>query len=143
MIGGSESTLKSPTEQWGMRVEGTVASGLGRGEKYVGMTEYQTRFQDALGFSPFPGTLNLVVDEEEKADLESGAEHRRIDGFKKEGETFSAVDAFPISVGGVDAALLEMEVTDHPPEIAEVVAPVNLREELGLEDGDTVTCRPR
>ncbi|MDY6768951.1 MAG: DUF120 domain-containing protein [Candidatus Nanohaloarchaea archaeon] len=126
-----------------MEMTGEVVSGLGRGAAYVGMDTYQERFEDVLGFSPFPGTLNIVVDEEAKEALKAAAERERIEGFEKDGERFSAVDAFPVTVETVEAALLEMEVTDHPPEVAEIVAPQNLRDELALEDGDTVTCRPR
>ncbi|MDY6774450.1 MAG: DUF120 domain-containing protein [Candidatus Nanohaloarchaea archaeon] len=107
------------------------------------MPEYQERFEEALDFSPFPGTLNLVVDEREKEELEANVTSERIEGFERDGEEFSAVEAFPVHLEGTEAALLEMEVTDHPPEVAEFIAPVNLREELGLEDSDTIHVRPR
>lgn len=123
-------------------MDGKVVSGLGRGEQYVGMDAYQRRFRAVLGFEPFPGTLNLEVDVEEKQALEEAADERSIDSFQDDGERFSAVDAFPIVVEGEDAALLEMEITDHPPDVAEIVAPVNLRDALGLDDGDIVECRP-
>ncbi|MFB6295042.1 MAG: DUF120 domain-containing protein [Candidatus Nanohaloarchaea archaeon] len=126
-----------------MQLDGTVTAGMGRGADYVGMDAYQERFAVALGFTPYPGTLNLDVDAEQKHAVEEAAPHRRIDGFTVDGETYSAVDAYLVTVDGIDAALLEMEVTDHPPSVAEIVAPVNLRTELDIEDGDTVTCRPR
>ncbi len=126
-----------------MQLDGTVTSGLGRGADYVGMDAYQERFTDVLGFSPYPGTLNLEVDADGKTALEDAAPHHRIDSFTVDGEAYSAVDAYLVTVEDVDAALLEMEVTDHPPTVAELVAPVNLRDALDLDDGDTVTCRPR
>ncbi len=126
-----------------MELQGTVESGMGRGARYVGMDAYQERFREALGFAPYPGTLNLRVDVAEKEGLKEVATTAAIDGFTEDGEQFSAVDAYAVQVEGVDAALLEMAVTDHPSEVAEIIAPVNLRQELGIEDGDTVTCRPR
>lgn len=126
-----------------MELQGTVRSGLGDGAAYIGMDAYQERFEEALGFTPFPGTLNLEVAEEETAVLKQAATCMEIDGFEKDGETFSAVDVYPVTVEDVDAALLELAVTDHPPTVVELIAPANLRQELRLEDGDTVTCRPR
>lgn len=126
-----------------MQLDGTVTSGMGRGADYVGMDAYQERFADTVGFAPFPGTLNLDVDVAAKRELEDTATHHRIDGFTVDGEAYSAVDAYLVDVEGTAAALLEMDVTDHPPSVAELVAPVNLREELDIEDGDTVVCRPR
>ncbi|MDY6766450.1 MAG: DUF120 domain-containing protein [Candidatus Nanohaloarchaea archaeon] len=126
-----------------MQMDGVVVSGLGRGADYVGMDAYQHRFAETLGFEPFPGTLNLEVDAAAKQRLQETATHHRIEAFSVDGEDYSAVDAYPVTVDGATAALLEMEVTDHPASIAELISPVNLREELGLEDGDRVTCRPR
>lgn len=124
-----------------MELEGQVISGLGRGADYVEMDEYQERFSEALGFAPFPGTLNLVVDRAAKEAAKEMVEERTIEPFEVDGERYSAVEAYPVTVEGVRAALLEMEITDHPPEVAEIVAPVKLRDELGLDDGDTLTCR--
>ncbi|MDY6769765.1 MAG: DUF120 domain-containing protein [Candidatus Nanohaloarchaea archaeon] len=126
-----------------MQVAGDVTSGLGDGARYVGMDAYQERFEAAVGFTPFPGTLNLAMEPDEKRALRDAADHVRIDAFTVDGDRYSAVDAYHMLVEGEAAALLEMEITEHPPRIAEVIAPVNLRQELGLEDGDTVTCRPR
>ncbi|MDY6766285.1 MAG: DUF120 domain-containing protein [Candidatus Nanohaloarchaea archaeon] len=126
-----------------MKLEGTVAPGMGRGARYVGMDAYQERFRDALGFAPFPGTLNLRVDPDAKQALEQQIDRHEIDGFTEDGEEFSAVDAYPVLVEGKEAALLEMAITDHPPTVAEIVAPANLRDALDLDDGDTVVCRPR
>lgn len=124
-----------------MELAGTVVSGMGRGADYVGMPQYRERFEDALGFDPFPGTLNLAVDPDAKERFETEAAAHRIPGFEVDGETYSAVTAYEIMIAGQEAALLEMEITDHPPEIAEIIAPVDLRSELDLADGEVVACR--
>ena len=38
---------------------GRVFSGIGKGRYYVGHPEYQKRFEAALGYRPYPGTLNV------------------------------------------------------------------------------------
>lgn len=124
-----------------MELAGEVVPGMGRGADYVGMDAYQERFADALGFEPFPGTLNLAVDPHEKERFAEAATAHRIPGFEVDGETYSAVTAYEITVDGQEAALLEMELTDHPPAVAEIIAPVGLRDALDLDDGEVVTCR--
>ncbi len=124
-----------------MELEGRVTSGFGRGSDYVGMDAYRERFRDAVGFDPFPGTLNIETDPEAKRALQAEADPREIPSFSVDGEEYSAVTAYPVTVDGVEAALLEMAITDHPDAIAELIAPANLRETLDLADGDVVTCR--
>lgn len=124
-----------------MELEGRVISGMGRGRDYVGMDAYQSRFAEALGFRPFPGTLNLAVDPAERERLQEAADQERIPGFSVDGEEYSAVTAYPVVLDGVEAALLEMAITDHPDSVAEFIAPEDLRETLDLADGDVVACR--
>lgn len=41
-------------------------------------------------------------------------------------------------IGGIKGAIVVPSRTIHPPRIAEIIAPVNLREALKLKDGDRV-----
>lgn len=124
-----------------MELEGRVVSGIGRGASYIGMNTYQKRFKEVLGFSPYPGTLNIEVDEEDRAAFQDVAEGVEIDSFVVDGEQYSAVTAYPAEIDGVQVGVLDLEITDHPERIVEIIAPVNLRDELDLEDGDEVVCR--
>lgn len=126
-----------------MELTGRVVSGIGRGASYIGMNAYQNRFRKALGFEPYPGTLNITVDVADREAFQDAVEGVAIDSFVIDDEEYSAVTAYPAEIDGVDVAVLDLEITDHPDSIVEIIAPVNLREELGLEDGDTVTCRTR
>ncbi len=124
-----------------MPLTGTVVSGMGRGAAYIGMAAYQRKFKQELGFSPYPGTLNLEVDIDDREAFQAAADGVEVDSVEVDGEAFSAVTAYPAEVNGVQVAVLDLEITDHPDDIVELIAPVNLRDELDLEDGDTVTCR--
>ena len=115
-----------------------MTSGKGEGEYYIGLEAYQTAFEEALGFRPFPGTLNLEVDIEERKKFEADGGTRKIRDVRHDGDRLSNVDVTPCKIQGVDAGLLRLEFTDHPLSTAEVVAPVNLREKLGLEDGERI-----
>ncbi len=131
-----------------MELTGTVTTGMGKGAYYIGMDAYQDLFHDELGFYPFPGTLNLDVDAAERAQFQSSAAYTHVNAPKRDGEYLSAADAYPVQITApgtdevVEGALLDLEITDHPDSIAEVIAPVNLRETLGLDDGDIVVLQP-
>ena len=61
-----------------------------------------------------------------------------IEGFSTEDRTFGEVKAFKCRVNGVEGAIVIPKRTHYPSEILEIIAPVKLREKLGLKDGDIV-----
>ncbi len=116
---------------------GEVVSGLGEGAYYVRL--YTPRFREYLGFEPYPGTLNVrVLFPKTVFDALCNARPIIIPGFTKEGRTFGDVKAYRVRIDGVEGAIVIPSRTVHPPKIAEVIAPVNLREKLGLRDGDRI-----
>ena len=47
--------------------------------------------------------------------------------------------AYPVTVAGtIDGAIVVPEVEGYPPAQVEIIAPVGVREALGIEDGDPV-----
>ena len=125
-----------------MEVSGRLFSGMGKGSYYVGHPEYQKRFERALGYAPYPGTLNIKLEESGVIDglkaLRS-AEGRRIDSFTQDGESFSALNCFDGELRGEKVALLFIEVTYYNETVAELISPTYLRGKFGLKDGDGVT----
>lgn len=121
-----------------MELEGEVTSGLGKGKYYMSKQVYQEEFDDKLGFRPFPGTLNLKVDEDERKEFEENGETLEIREVYEDGERLSNVDVTPCRIGEVECGLLKLEFTEYPDSIAEIVAPVDLREKFDLEDGDRI-----
>ena len=116
---------------------GEVVSGLGEGSYYVQM--YRERIKEYLDFDPYPGTLNLrVVFPKTVFDALVDVRPILMPGFVKNGRTFGDVRAYPVSVEGIKGAIVVPSRTIHPPRIAEIIAPVNLRETLKLKDGDRV-----
>jgi riboflavin kinase len=132
-----------------MRLAGRVTTGLGKGAYYIGMDVYQDRFHDLLGFYPYPGTLNLDVDTAQRATFQDRVSCMHIEAPKHDGEYMSAVDVYPVTVTAettdetIEGALLDLAITDHPASVAEIIAPINLREKFGLDDGDTVVVERR
>ncbi len=123
-----------------VKIRGKVFSGVGEGRYYVSLEGYRRQFRDKLGFDPYPGTLNLKIPKEEmyfrrRLDEEEGI---LIEGFSTKDRTFGEVKAFRCRVDGVEGAVVIPKRTHYPSEILEIIAPVKLRDKLGLKDGDVV-----
>lgn len=120
-------------------VRGKVFTGLGEGASYVSLPFYREAFRRVLGFDPYPGTLNLKVEpdcaETVRALRNKGLliPRRVVDGVE-----YGWVRCLPARIRGIEAAVLIIEKTVHGPDVIEVIAPVRLRDALGLKDGDVV-----
>ena len=119
---------------------GTLFTGLGEGAYYVSRKGYSESFGRVLGFSPFPGTLNLrltseaMIEQRRRLDLMKGIE---VPGFDDGKRAFGPVKCFKARVGGRQrGAVLAIRRTHYDSSVLEVVSPANLRRSLGLEDGD-------
>jgi riboflavin kinase len=114
-------------------MRGKVSAGLGQGQYFISREGYSRQFLHHLGFVPFPGTLNVLLEEPFPADPWA----IRIEGFQEEGKSFGECKCYRIKLNGIDAAVVRPERSSYPAELIEVIAPVKLRA-LGLEDGDPV-----
>jgi riboflavin kinase, archaea type len=116
-------------------MRGKVSAGRGEGQYYISKEGYKRQFRETLGFEPYPGTLNIkmespLVPTEQKA--------IRFKGFQDGDRTFGECRCYKIKLNGIEAALVRPERSDYPADLIEVIAPVNLRKALVLEDGDRV-----
>ena len=125
-----------------MRFKATVRSGKEEAQDYLEMGGYQAGIEQILGFEPFPGTMNREVDSDTDRELKEGSV-QRLESFKADGERYPGGFLYPISVEGEEAAVLEPDITDHPPELLEVVAENKLRSKIKAQDGDTLACKTR
>ncbi|MGQ4870564.1 MAG: DUF120 domain-containing protein [Candidatus Thorarchaeota archaeon] len=136
-----EAAFVPPSDE--IIIEGVVTAGLGEGAYYVGI--YSSRFEQALGFRPYPGTLNVkVIDEESKRAVSAMRKTPPlvVKGFSHEGRTFGDVICYRVKVNNrVDAAIVIAQRTHHGPDILEVIAPIQLRNELKLDDRNVITLR--
>ena len=119
---------------------GTVTSGDGDGKKFIELPWVKRQITEKLGFTPYAGTLNLKLAEEnakQRKLLEKtpSAKVLPAEGYC-EGLLFKAF------IGIVQCAIVVPQVAGYPNDLLEVIASVNLREALQLEDGceGTVTA---
>ncbi|MGI0132458.1 MAG: DUF120 domain-containing protein [Thermoplasmata archaeon] len=119
---------------------GHVVSGLGEGRYYLSQPGYVVQFNERLGYTPYPGTLNVRV---EASDLlrVGGMKHWngiRIDGFTASGRTFGGAMCYAGRLSGRPAHLIVPDRT-HYQDVVEFVAAECLRDAMGLKDEDSVS----
>ena len=119
---------------------GVAFTGMKEGSYYVSLGGYAEGFPRALGFKPFPGTLNLrltsqaMIDQRRRLDLMKGIE---IPGFSDDKRSYGPVKCFRAKIAGrFPGAVLAIERSHYDSSVLEVVSPVNIRKSLGLKDGD-------
>ena len=136
--------FETPVE---VELEGFVFTGLGEGAYYLQIPYYARKFEEKLGFKPYPGTLNirltgrdqvlrrLIVEKAADIEIESFSDERRSYGGAK------CIRA--LMNGEEEVAIIFAERTHYPKEVVEVIAPICLRERFKLRDGDKVTLKVR
>ena len=122
--------------------EGVVFSGLGEGGYYMSLEGYVRQIEEKFGFKPYPGTLNVrLTGRSELLKRVKLDEYPSImiSGFSDGKRTYGSVRAYKASINGYrPAAVVIPSRTVHKIDVIEVIAPVNLREQLDLRDGDHV-----
>jgi len=119
--------------------KGHVVSGLGEGKFYTSQKGYVEQFQHKLGFSPYPGTLNIEIQplERNKLRLLKHFGGVSLEAFVGKERSFGEVRCFPATINGVAGAIV-VPVRSHYSTILEVVSSQCLRGRLRLHDGDDV-----
>jgi riboflavin kinase len=120
-----------------MKLNGAVISGGGDGKKFLELPWVKQQIREKLGFTPYPGTLNVKLNEKsvkQRKLLEEATSMKicPVKGFCK-GLLFKAF------LGVVECAIVLPEVAGYPKDLLEIIASVNLRKALLLEDGCEVT----
>ncbi|MFB6090257.1 MAG: DUF120 domain-containing protein [Halobellus sp.] len=131
-----------------VELDGTVTSGMGEGRHYISLSGYMEQFTERLGYEPFPGTLNVELSEESirSRSAMSSLSGIPIDGWEDDERTFGPATCYAAAVSDGDAVaepthIIVPERTHHDETQLEIIAPVRLRDELDLADGDRVTVR--
>lgn len=123
-------------------LEGTLFTGLGEGAYYVSKEGYRKQFIEKLGFDPYPGTLNLKLttdyDIKTRSELEAYPAIE-LQGFQNETRSFGNVRCYPAIINNkIKGAILTAMRTHYDASVVEIVAPVYLRTNLKLKDGQKI-----
>lgn len=124
--------------------EGKVVSGMGEGAYYMSLDGYKRQFRQKLGYEPYPGTLNVKLSEQVFANSRNDIEKSSyiyIQGFSDGLRTYGWVKCYPADIndGAIsDSAILVLERTHYDNSLLEVIAPVSIKDYLGIHNGDRV-----
>lgn len=120
-----------------MTYVGEVVSGIGEGAYYV--SKYAEKINETLGYSPYPGTLNVRV-HSGKPDLDIKSTIK-ISGFTSEGRSYGGVGLTPIVLTinrkTIHCHAIIPERTHHKLDL-ELISKHNFRKEFKAADGDEV-----
>lgn len=123
-------------------LEGTVFTGLGEGAYYISKEIYKKQFIRKLGFNPYPGTLNLKLTKDYDLRIRKDLDAYpaiEIEGFINENRTFGLVKCYKVRIENkIDGALVFALRGHYDLSVLEIVAPVSLRKELNLIEGQKV-----
>lgn len=117
-------------------IRGRVVRGLGEGSKYVEL--YKDLLRRALGIEPFPGTLNVVVNSGSLDKLQMLLKSKPYAVIEPPSKEYRAVLAWRAKVNGYRAYLIKPLASKHPEQVIELIADINLREYLRIQNGSEV-----
>ncbi len=116
---------------------GTVFSGKGTGKRFVALPWVTLQVEQKLGFTPYSGTLNLRLTEQDVIKRKVLDPKHGITINPESGYLPGTV--YPAAIQGLECAVVVPDVPDYPQDVIEVISPIYLRGKLGLSDGKKVT----
>ena len=138
------SAIESHDEEV-ITLEGHVVSGMGEGAYYMSLDGYCVQFRQKLGYTPFPGTLNIKLSDpisiRSRRDL-STYPSVFIDGFSDNLRTYGWVKCYPVEINNLhveNAALLVLERTHYDDNTIEIIAPISIKESTKIKNGDWIS----
>ncbi len=118
-------------------ITGKVVSGAGEGAYFTQIGWVQQQCDQKLGFKPYPGTLNLEISEKFLPAIESMVQKKAVELISPDPK-FCNAQVFKVSLGEIIGAIIlpDEKVRVHPRNIIEIIAPLNLKAALNVNDGD-------
>jgi riboflavin kinase len=138
------SAIESHAEEV-IKLEGRVVSGMGEGAYYMSLEGYREQFRQKLGYTPFPGTLNIRLSDpisiRSRRDLGTYPSVF-IDGFSDNLRTYGWVKCYPVEINNQhikNAALLVLERTHYDDNTIEIIAPISIKKSTKIKNGDWIS----
>jgi riboflavin kinase len=123
-----------------IELKGVIVSGLGEGRYYLSIRGYTKQFEELFGFTPYPGTLNIKLDDESTAARVrlSNLEPIYISSFKTSNRTYGGIKSYVASIGGIDGAIIIPDRSHYHNDVIETIAPVSIKKTLKVDNGDLI-----
>ena len=125
-----------------LEITGKIIGGAGEGVYFTQIDWVQQQCDEKLGYKPYPGTLNLEISEEFLPAIESLDQKKAIELISPDPKFCNAM-VFQVSLGDIRGAIIlpEEKVRIHPKNIIEIIAPLNLKAALNVDDGDYIKLK--
>ncbi len=123
-----------------MKLRGTIQKGIGEGSFFTSLDWVVEQFERAMGFAPFPGTLNVRICDEDLPQVDAFFSNKDFELIPTDPH-FCSGSFKRVRVNGILAAAVfpSEDVHVHGKEIVEIISDRHLKGTLHLEDGDLVT----
>ena len=128
-----------------LELRGKIVSGMGEGAYYMSLKGYSKQFKLKLGYIPFPGTLNVRLDDEKYIQAISDlSQHAgiKIDSFSDGKRTFGWVKCFSGRINNkIECELIILERTHHDKSIIEFISKNYIRKSLKIRDNSSINIK--
>lgn len=128
-----------------IELKGILVSGMGEGAYYMSQKGYTDQFRKKIGYIPFPGTLNVKL--QQKEFLEAAKQFNSLDGIEIKGfsdgkRTYGWVKCFNAKLNNsINCDLITLERTHHDDSIIELISKFNLRQKAKIKNGSKLSIR--
>ena len=121
-------------------ITGKIVSGAQQGAFFTQLEWVREQCLKKLGFTPWPGTLNLEILMDYVAVIEELKATKGLELVSPDSNYCSGY-VFPVSIEGIPGAIVlpAEDVRVHAKNIIEIISPEMLKDALGVNDGDCVT----
>lgn len=124
-----------------IEIIGRLATGIGQGKHFTRLDWAREQFIERLGIDPFPGTINVIVDD--PTQLDAWQRLSRTPGIRIDNPNDGPFDCdarcFLVTISGrIPGAIVLPEVKGYPANQIEIIAALGVRDALGITDGDTI-----
>ncbi len=122
-----------------LKISGKIVSGAQQGAFFTQLEWVREQCLEKLGFTPWPGTLNLEIPMDRVAVIESFMVKEGIELVSPD-LNYCSGHVFPVFVEGIPGAIVfpAQDVRVHEKNVIEIISPKLLKDALGVEDGDCV-----
>ena len=123
-----------------MKLTGRVVSGSRKASLFTQLDWVQEQCATKLGFRPYPGTLNVELSPESLANLRALEKEAKTE-FIPPDPKYCVAKLVAVSLSSIRGAMIfpAEDVRIHGKSIVEIIAPVGLKDELNIKDGDPVS----
>jgi riboflavin kinase, archaea type len=119
-----------------MRIKGKIAKGVGESGSFLGIPWVNRQLCEKLEFQPWNGTLNIVIDDGDAQRLLKEKGKERL--VAEQAGFCDALIYRAVLNEKYECGIVLPLVPNYSATLIEIVAPIKIKETLGVEDGDEV-----